>query len=127
MISSKTGRRKRLFVSVATAAVMACGVLAPTASALEDNGGTVDGKETRATPEQCKMYKDWYNADLNAKPPNPKGAEYTKGLADRRGCKWAEAATAPGPVGPVFESDRPYAKATSPDAEWSQDLSVFNP
>ena len=120
MIRSKAGRRKRLLVSTVTAAVMALGVLVPTASA-EDNNGTVAKGETRATPEQCDMYKKWYNDDLNAKPPNPKGAEYTKNLADRRGCKWAEAATAPSASHPAIEAVKPWAEATSADGDLTPD------
>ena len=120
MIRSKTLRGKRLLVSVATAAVMACGVFAPTASAVENDGTVADG-ETRASDAQCKMYKDWYNADLNAKPPNPKGAEYTKNLADRRGCKWAEAATAPAASYPAIKAVTPYAEPTSADGDLTRD------
>jgi hypothetical protein len=100
-------------VPIISAVVVALAFSAPVASAVEatDNSGTLDGDPppTRADPAQCANYKKWYDADLAAKPPDKKGAAYTKNLADSRGCRWAErlvvqqsvreSSAAPQPVG----------------------------
>ena len=100
MSRSQVRRRRRLFVPIIGAAVLAIGFSAPVASAVQDaggativdgvNDGTVAEGETRADAQQCANYKKWWLADV--KPPNRDlaGANYTRKLADGRGCRWAE-------------------------------------
>jgi hypothetical protein len=100
MSRSQVRRRRRLFVPIIGAAVLALGFSAPVASAVQDAGGAtiVDGVNdgtvaegtTRADAQQCANYKKWWLADV--KPPNRDlaGANYTRRLADERGCRWAE-------------------------------------
>jgi len=91
MSRSQVRRRRRLFVPIIGAAVLAIGFSAPVASAVQDaggativdgvNDGTVAEGETRADAQQCANYKKWWLADV--KPPNRDlaGATYTRKLA----------------------------------------------
>jgi len=91
MTRSPLSRTKRLFVAIVSAAMLAISFTAvASADTIKptDNTGTVADGETRADPQQCKQYKDWYDGDIKA--GDTKSADYYKNLADRRGCKWAE-------------------------------------
>ncbi|MDX6369827.1 MAG: hypothetical protein QOG93_1329 [Gaiellaceae bacterium] len=91
-------RTKRIVIVLAGAAVLAAGPAASIAFGDDsDNSGPVKSgdEKDRATPAQCQMYKEWYDGDKNANPPNEKSATYYKGLASDRGCKWAQARIAP--------------------------------
>ena len=82
MSRSQVRRRRRLFVPIIGAAVLAIGFSAPVASAVQDaggativdgvNDGTVAEGETRADAQQCANYKKWWrSADVKTPEQGP--------------------------------------------------------
>jgi hypothetical protein len=92
-----TSKARNIIAALALSAGL-FGAIAPLASA-EDNSGTVSPGQTRASQDQCKMYKEWYEGDKKAN--NDKDAKYDKNLAKERGCVWAAVVVKQVPVGPV--------------------------
>jgi hypothetical protein len=92
-----TSKARNIITALALSAGL-FGAIAPLASA-EDNSGTVSPGQTRASQDQCKMYKEWYEGDKKAN--NDKDAKYDKNLAKERGCVWAAIVVKGVPVGPV--------------------------
>jgi hypothetical protein len=88
---------KRLMLLVMGAAVLAVGpasnAAAETATCKDKPGpdcantGGVAINQSKADPDQCRNYKNWYDQDTKDK--NTTGATYDKNLAKSRGCNWA--------------------------------------
>jgi hypothetical protein len=92
-----TSKARNIITALALSAGL-LGAITPLASA-EDNSGTVSAGQTRASEDQCKMYKEWYEGDKKAN--NDKDTKYDKNLAKERGCVWAAIVVKQVPVGPI--------------------------
>jgi hypothetical protein len=92
MSRSPFSRTKRLFIAIASAAMLAMSFATAANAEVVIEKGVNDGKvadgQTRADASQCNMYKDWYNQDKKSgTSTNP---NYYKDLAAKRGCNWAQ-------------------------------------